>query len=125
MSKSSTSPRRKARSDARSSAGMFAVDGRLFSTRAEALAFCRARQRPAYRISLVPPLGLDVDPLKLSLRPNWSVRAFFPGSAEPVLVFEHEGEPPHAFSVRMVDLVDLVSSVKSRVRELSRAGALL
>lgn len=110
------------------SAGMFTVEGRLFSSRAAAQAYCTAQRISAYKIGLCPvPKCLDA--LKLSVRENWSLRVLFDavdasGSREPVLIFEH-AEDAHAFTVRMSDLVDLVSTVKARVRELAKAGELL
>ena len=110
------------------SAGMFSVEGRLFASRAAALAYCKAQRISAFKIGLCPaPKCLDA--LKLSVRESWTLRVLFDavdaaGSSDPVLIFEHASEA-HAFTVRMSDLVDLVSAVKARVRELSRAGELL
>ena len=102
------------------SAGMFSVEGRLFSSRAEALAYCKAQRIAAFKIGLVPPPAVDLDPVKLSLREDWTLRVFY-GAADPVLILEHAQEP-QAFKVRMSALVELVSSVKARVRELAKSG---
>lgn len=104
------------------SAGMYAVEGGLFRSRADALAYCKAARVPTFKIRLVPPVAADLDPVRLSLREEWSLR-FFCGSDDPVLILEHESKA-QAFKVRMSDLVELVSTVKARVRELSKAGKL-
>lgn len=110
------------------SAGMFSVEGRLFSSRAEALAYCKAQRIPAFKVALVPPPRVDLDALKLSVRENWTLRVLFSGddvsgSSDPVLIFEHATEA-HAFTVKMVDLVDLAVVVRARVRELAKSGEL-
>ena len=102
------------------SAGMYVVEGRLFSTRGAAEAYCKAQRIPAFKIGLASGA---LDPVKLSVRDGWTLRVFLDGPA-PVLIFEHV-EGVHAFTVRMSDLVDLVSSVKARVRELAKGGELL
>ena len=104
------------------SAGMFTVEGRLFGTRAAAQAYCKAQRVPAYKIGLCPKPAI-ADAVKLSVGDNWSLRVFFDGQS-PMMIFEH-ADDVHAFSVSMDDLVDLVSSVKARVRELAQAGELL
>lgn len=110
------------------SAGMFTVEGRLFASRAAAEAYAKAERIPVYKVGMCPPPKC-LDALKLSVRESWSMRVLFDaldasGSSDPVLIFEHAGDA-HAFTVRMSDLVDLVSTVKARVRELSKQGALL
>lgn len=106
------------------SAGMFSVEGRLFTSRAEALAYCKANRISAYKIGLCPhPAGVDLDVLKLSVREDWRLRALFHGDAA-LLIFEHATKS-YAFTVPLDALVDLVSTVKARVRELAREGELL
>lgn len=105
------------------SAGMFTVEGRLFSSRAHALAYCKAERIPIYKIGICPPPKVEIDPVKLSLREDWSLRVLFV-AADPVLIFEHASEA-QAFKVRMSSLVELVSTVKARIRELAREGDLL
>lgn len=102
------------------SAGSYEVEGRLFSTRAAAEAYCKAQRIAAFKIGLV---ALPFDPIRLSVKDGWTLRAFFDGPS-PMLIFESLGDH-HAFSVKMSDLVDLVTSVKARVRELAKAGELL
>lgn len=102
------------------SAGMYVVEGRLFSTRVAAEAYCKAQRIPAFKIGLAPR---DLDPLKLSVKDGWTLRVFFDGPA-PMLIFESLDDA-HAFTVRMSDLTDLVSSVKARARELAKGGELL
>lgn len=105
------------------SAEMYSVEGRLFRSRAEALAYCKDQRISTYRIESVPPLAADLDPLKLSVRENWTLRVLFDDGADPVLLFEH-AKAAHVFSVRMSDLVDLASTVKARVRELAKRSEL-
>lgn len=119
MSKAKRSSRKP---EASLSAGLFSVHGRLFQSRAEALAYCKAQRIPVFKVGIVPPPA-DFDPVKLSLRDEWSLRVFFNGS-DPVLIFEHASET-QAFKVRMFDLIDVVTSVKARVRELAKQGELL
>lgn len=102
------------------SAGMYVVEGRLFSTRDAASAYCKAQRIPVYKIGLAPALS---DPLKLSVADGWTLRTFFDGPA-PMLIFEHQ-EGVHAFTVTMDALVDLMGAVRARVRELAQAGELL
>ena len=104
------------------SAGMYSVEGRLFGTRAAAAAYCKAQRVPAYKIGLVAAPKVS-DAVKLSVGDLWSLRVFFDGPS-PMMIFEH-ADDVHAFSVRMDDLADLVSTVKARVRELAQAGELL
>ena len=101
-------------------ASSYVVEGRLFRTRAEALAYCKAERISAYKIGLAPPVD---DALKLSVREDWKLSVFY-GGADPVLILRHSTDA-QAFQVRMSDLADLVSSVKARVRELARGGELL
>lgn len=101
-------------------ASSYVVEGRLFRTRAEALAYCKAERVSVYKIGLCPPVD---DALKLSVGKDWSLRVFY-GGDDPVLVLRHASEA-QAFSVKMSDLADLVSTVKARVRELARSGELL
>lgn len=104
--------------------GLYSVEGRLFRTRAEAADYCKANRIPAWKIGLHPPTSVvqagDLDPVKLSLNPGWTLRVFFDGPV-PLLLLEH-AEAAHAFSVPMSDLVDLVSSVKARIRELAKVS---
>lgn len=101
------------------SAGLYSVAGRLFRTRAEALAYAKAERLPSWNVGLAPPPpGVDLDPIKLSVSEHWTLRVLF-DDGDPVIVFEHAAEA-HALRVRMSDLADLVSAFKARVRELSR-----
>lgn len=99
--------------------GMFCVEGRLFRLRADAVAYCKAQRLPAWKIGTVPPLPGEADPVKLSAGEGWRLRSYFDGP-EPILIFEH-ANGVHAFAVPMADLVDLVTSVKARIRELAKA----
>lgn len=114
--------KRKTKSE-RFSAGMFSVEGRLFSSRADALAYCKAERISALRLLPCSPPKVDMDVLKLSVREDWTLRVLFHGDAS-LMVFEHAATA-HAFCVPLSALVDLVSTVKARVRELARAGELL
>jgi len=106
------------------SAGMFTVEGRLFSSRAEAVAYCKVNRISAYKIGLCPhPAGIDLDVLKLSVREDWRLRVLFHGDAS-LMMFEHATKS-YAFTVPLSALVELVSTVKARVRELAREGELL
>lgn len=105
------------------SAEMYSVEGRLFRSRAGALAYCKDQRISTYRIESLSPLAVDFDPVKLSLRENWTLRVLFDDGADPVLLFEH-AKAAQVFSVRMSDLVDLVSTVKARVRELAKRSEL-
>lgn len=101
--------------------GLYSVEGRLFRTRDEAVSYCKAERIPVWKVGLAPPLpGVDLDPIKLSLRESWTLRVLF-DDGEPVIVFSHAAEA-HAFSVRMSDVADLVSAFKARVRELAKRG---
>lgn len=104
------------------SSDLHSVEGRLFWSRAEALAYCKDQRISTYRIESVPPLAA-LDPLKLSVRENWTLRVLFDDGADPLLLFEH-AKAAHVFSVRMSDLVDLASTVKARVRELAKRSEL-
>lgn len=104
-------------------AGMYEVDGRLFSTRDAASAYCKANRISAYKIGLCPPPKVDLDVLKLSVREDWTLRTVFHGNAA-MMLFEH-ADKTHGFTVPLSALVDLVSTVKARVRELAQAGELL
>lgn len=101
-------------------ASSYVVEGRMFRTRAEAVAYCKSERISVYKIGICPPVD---DALKLSVGKAWSLRVFY-GGDDPVLIFGHENEV-QAFAVRMSDLADLVSGVKARVRELARVGELL
>ena len=88
-----------------------------------ALAYCRANRISAYKIGLCPPPKVDLDVLKLSVREDWTLRTVFHGNAAMV-IFEH-ADKAQGFTVPLSALVDLVSTVKARVRELAQAGELL
>jgi len=103
-------------------ASFVTVEGRVFSSRAEAVAYCKVQRLSIAKIEPVSKV-FPTDPVKLSLGSEWRLRLFF-NSSDPVLICEHAAGV-HAFTVRMSDLVDLVSTIKARVRELSKAGALL
>lgn len=116
--------KRSRKADASFSAGLYSVHGRFFRSRAEALAYCKVTRIPAFKVQLVPPpAGVELDPVKLSVREEWSLRVLF-NAADPVLIFEHASDA-HAFKVRMSDLIDIASAVKARLRELAREGELL
>lgn len=101
------------------SAGLYSVSGRLFRSRADALAYCKTERIPSWNVGLAPPPpGVDLDPIKLSLAQHWTLRVLF-DDGDPVVIFTHAAEA-HAVTVRMSDLADLVSAFKARVRELSR-----
>ena len=112
--------RRSRKPEASFSAGLYSVHGRLFSSRDEAVEYCKAERIPRFKIGLVPPPAVDLDPVKLSLREEWSLRVFL-NSADPVLIFEHASET-QAFKVRLFDLIDVATAVRSRMRELAKQG---
>lgn len=101
------------------SAGLYSVEGRLFRTRDDAVSYCKAERIPLWKVGLAPfPSGVDLDPIKLSLAESWTLCVLF-DDGDPVILLEH-ATTAHAFTVRMSDLFSLVSSVRARVRELSR-----
>lgn len=102
------------------SGSSYVVEGRLFRTRAEAIAYCKVERISVYKIGLAPPVD---DAIKLSVGRSWSLRVFY-GGDDPVLIFGSNNEV-QAFTVRMSDLAELVLSVKARVRELAKSGELL
>lgn len=106
-------------SGAVSCSSMFVVEGRVFSTRDAALAYCKAARISAYKVEM-----LDFDPVKLSVSDAWRLNVHFPGP-DPVMLFSSPDGDLMSFTVKMSELVDLVSTVKARVRELARQGALL
>lgn len=109
----------KRRKPASSVGTMFCVAGRVFSSRDEAVAYCKAQRISVVRIEMV-----SIEASKLVAGEAVQLRVYFAG-AEPVLLLSSVSGEVVSYPVRMSDLVDVVSSVKARSREVARAGALV
>lgn len=98
----------------------YRVSGRIFLTRAAALAYCRSERISAYLIEAVTVSQKVFDDAKAAA--DWQLSVYFDGE-EPLLICERRSAV-HAFTVPMSELVKLVRSIKVRARQVSKEGAL-